>query len=71
MVKKKKQKTKFQHPPPPPPPLPGYQIFKIFPTPLLFEPPWLLVFDIFSSPPTIPHPPSIRDLRVAENHNSK
>ena len=28
------------------------------------NPPWLLKFLVFSNPPTIPHPLSIRDLRA-------
>ena len=37
------------------------------PTPLLFQPPLLLIYTKVSNPPTIPVPPIIRNLRVKRN----
>ena len=53
-LEKKKKQFKSQH-------SPTAKMFTFFQ-----YPPPLLVFDIFfNRPPAIPHPPSIRDLRVS------
>ena len=55
-LEKKKKQFKSQH-------SPTAIMFTFFQYP---PPPPLLVFDIFfNRPPAIPHPPSIRDLRVS------
>ena len=55
---KRKEKSSLIEPPPTSPPL------RFFPSPLLFQSPQLLLFDIFSHPPLLFQTPSLRDLRV-------
>ena len=58
-LEKKKKQFKSQH-------SPTAKMFTFFQYPPPPLPPPLLVFDIFfNRPPAIPHPPSIRDLRVS------